>query len=80
MGWSLDTGCGKMEVSLFFSMLLCQVDARTELSPSSKVQCHTIIYVYHGSFILICFRHAATQHLSWYEGIRLEPKSSRTQF
>ena len=45
MGWSLDTGCGKMEVSLFFSMLLCQVDALTELSPSSKVQCHTIIYV-----------------------------------
>ena len=45
MGWSLDTGGGKVEVSLFFSMLLCQVDARTVLSPSSKVQCHTMIYV-----------------------------------
>ena len=30
-------------------------------------------------FYFICFRHAATQHLSWYEGIRLEPKSSRTE-
>ena len=45
MGWSLDRGGGKIEVSLFISMLLCQVDAHTELSPSSKVQCHTIIYV-----------------------------------
>ena len=40
-----DRGGGKIEVKFFFSMLLCQVDARTELSPSSKVQCRTIIYV-----------------------------------